>query len=160
MDQWNTCDLYDEHENQVQTCALPLRHFGGKSSYCGQIETVSCWEDNVLVKETLSQDGAGKVLVVDGKGSLACALLGDILAALGEHNGWQGIVMNGMVRDSQKLCKISIGIMALGTNPKKSRKDGDGAVSVPLFFGSTIFKPGMYIYCDHDGILVAEKKIH
>jgi len=82
------------------------------------------------------------------------------MAALGEQNNWQGVVINGMVRDSRELCKLSFGVMALGTNPKKSRKDGNGAISVPLFFGSTIFKPGKYIYCDTDGILLAEKKIH
>jgi regulator of ribonuclease activity A len=160
MGQWNTCDLYDLNENSVQTCALPLRHFGGKNSFCGQIETVSCWEDNTLAKELLSQDGKGKVLVIDGQGSLACALLGDLMAALGQRNNWQGVVINGMVRDSRELCKLSFGVMALGTNPKKSRKDGNGAISIPLFFGSTIFKPGKYIYCDYDGIILAEKKIH
>lgn len=160
MGQWNTCDLYDLNENSVQTCALALRHFGGKNSFCGQIETVSCWEDNTLAKELLSQDGKGKVLVIDGQGSLACALLGDLMAALGGQNNWQGVVINGMVRDSRELCKLSFGVMALGTNPKKSRKDGNGAISIPLFFGSTIFKPGKYIYCDYDGILLAEKKIH
>lgn len=82
------------------------------------------------------------------------------MAALGEQNNWQGVVINGMVRDSRELCKISLGVMALGTNPKKSRKDGNGAISIPLFFGSTIFRPGKYIYCDYDGILLAEKKIH
>lgn len=160
MGRWNTCDLYDSYEGQVNTCAALLKHFGGKTRFCGQVETVSCWEDNTLVKELLTHDGTGKVLVVDGKGSLACALLGDLMAALAQRNGWEGIVINGMVRDSRELCKISFGVMALGTNPRKSRKEGNGSVGTPLFFGSAIFKPGMYIYCDEDGILLSEKKIH
>ncbi len=82
------------------------------------------------------------------------------MAALGERNNWQGVVINGMVRDSRELCELSFGVMALGTNPKKSRKNGNGAIRIPLFFGSTIFTPGDYIYCDHDGVLLAEKKIH
>lgn len=160
MEQWTTCDLYDLNENHVQTCALSLRHFGGKKNFCGPIETVSCFEDNTLAKDLLSQDGKGKVLVIDGQGSSVCALLGDLMAALGERNNWQGVVINGMVRDSRELEKLSFGVMALGTNPKKSRKNGNGATGIPLFFGSAIFKPGMYIYCDNDGILLAENKLH
>lgn len=160
MGRWNTCDLYDDNEGKVQTCAIILRHFGGIDRYCGSIETVLCREDNTLAKGLLAQKGDGKVLVVDGNGSMACALLGDRMATLAMANGWRGIIINGMVRDSMELSKIPFGVMALGTNPKKSRKDGIGTVGATLFFGAATFKPGMYVYCDNDGILLADHQLH
>ncbi len=157
---WNTCDLYDQFEGKVQTNQAPLVHYGGNRTFCGPIATVECFEDNVLLRQALEEQGKGRVLVVQGHGSRACALMGDNIAALGMNNRWSGVVINGMIRDIGAICKLDWGVMALGSNPAKSRKLGIGAHNNAIHFGGVHFEPGAYIYCDEDGILVGSQKLH
>ena len=157
---WSSCDLYDEFESLVTTCNLPLHHIGGTDHFWGPIQTVECHEDNVLLRKELEKPGKGRVLVVDGHGSMNCALCGDMVAGLGLKNGWCGLVINGLVRDVKALAQLDFGIMAVGSNPKKSRKQGVGLVGEPINFGSVRFEPGYFIYCDVDGILVGPKQLH
>lgn len=157
--QHSTAELCDGYEQQLQVCLPLLRHFGGREEFQGQIVTLKCIEDNTLVRETLSEPGHGKVLVVDGGGSLRCALLGDQLAALAVQNGWAGIVINGCIRDSAQIAAMDIGVMALATHPRKSEKLGCGRRNQPLRFAGVYFTPGNYLYCDADGILLAEQAL-
>ena len=157
---WNTCDLYDQFEGKVQTNQAPLVHYGGNRAFCGPLATVECFEDNVLLRQALEEQGKGRVLVVQGHGSRACALMGDMIAALGMNNGWSGVVINGMIRDVGAICKLNWGVMALGSNPAKSRKLGIGVRNKTVHFGGVHFEPGAYIYCDEDGILVGSQKLH
>jgi len=103
----------------------------------------------------LSQPGAGQVLVVDGGGSLHCALVGDVIAGLAAANGWSGLVVHGAIRDSGAMAALAIGIKALGTNPRKSGKAGSGEREVTVEFGGVAFRPGHYLYSDEDGIVVS-----
>ncbi len=122
--------------------------------FAGPISTVSCFQDNALLKSVLSEPGNGGVLVIDGSGSLHTALVGDVIAGLGHRNGWAGIIINGAVRDAAALRTIDIGIKALGTNPRKSSKTGDGERDVAIEFGGISFVPGEIAYSDDDGIIV------
>lgn len=152
---FSTADLFDQYEARVSSCETQFRQFGGRREFAGQIVTVRCFQDNVLLKAALSGPGAGRVLVVDGGGSLGTALLGDLVAGLGQTNGWSGVVVFGAVRDTLALTKVSLGIKALGSNPRKSRKLGAGEVDVPVSFGGVTFVPGHFLYSDDDGILVS-----
>ena len=111
------------------------------------------------MRTALSEQGQGKILVIDGGGSLRCALIGDLLAQLGQDNGWEGIIVSGCIRDSSMIAGIEIGIKALGTSPRKSVKKGVGDRDVPLTFADVTFNPGDYVYADTDGILVSASKI-
>jgi regulator of ribonuclease activity A len=153
-----TSDLMDAHPNAA-SCDMQFRIFGQRKSFCGRIRTVRCFEDNVLVKQMLSQPSAGEVLVVDGGGSLRCALIGDLIAGLGMNSGWAGVIVHGAVRDSAALERLAFGIKALGSNPRKSNKNGEGAVDVPVHFGGVTFIPGHYLYSDEDGIVVAPQTL-
>lgn len=113
-----------------------------------------CFEDNVLLKATVSGPGNGRVLVVDGGGSMRCALLGDNIASIARDNGWAGVVLNACVRDSLALEVLGFGVKAIGTNPRPSNKEGEGDVDVPLSFGEVTFAPGMQLYADEDGVVV------
>lgn len=157
---WNTCDLYDQFEGKVQTNQAPLVHYGGYRSFCGPIATVECFEDNVLLRQALEEQGNGRVLVVQGHGSRACALMGDMIATLGMNNGWSGIVINGMIRDVGTIAELAWGVLALGSNPAKSRKLGIGARDQAISFGNVRYRPGEYLYCDEDGILVGPRQLH
>jgi regulator of ribonuclease activity A len=150
----STSDLWDAHSDTAVVCELQLRQFGGAPAFAGEIATVRCLEDNVLLKQRVGEHGAGRVLVVDGGGSLRCALLGDNVAGLALENGWGGLVINGCVRDVDALAGLAIGIKALGTNPRPSGKDGAGEVDVPVSFGGATFTPGELLYSDADGIVV------
>ena len=152
---WATTDLYDEHERNVRTCSLQFNDYGGKLKFCGPIRTVRCHRDNQLFRALLDEPGDGAVVVVDGGGATESALMGDIIAAKGAKNGWSGVVIFGVIRDSAEIGKIDIGAKALGVNPAKSSKDGTGVVDEPVEFGGVTFTPGEWIYCDEDGILVS-----
>ena len=149
-----TADLYDELGESVQSLPTQLRSFGGRSAFDGPIRTVRCFEDNALVKAILASPGAGSVLVVDGGGSLNTALMGDLIAASAVANGWAGVVIHGAIRDSAAIGSLDLGVKALGTNPRKSAKDGAGEVDIALEFGGVVFRVGARLYSDEDGILV------
>ncbi|MDQ0380606.1 ribonuclease E activity regulator RraA [Amycolatopsis thermophila] len=151
---FSTADLVDEHGDQLRVCDTQFRQFGATRVFSGRVRTVSCFQDNGLVKQLLATPGDGAVLVVDGRGSLHTALTGDIIARSAVDNGWAGLVINGAVRDSAVLAGLPIGIKALGTNPRKSSKAGDGSVDVPVGFGGVTFRPGDLLYADDDGVVL------
>jgi regulator of ribonuclease activity A len=152
----STSDRYDELGGRAIVCELPFRQFGGVRAFSGEIATVRCLEDNVLVKQRVAEPGNGRVLVVDAGGSLRCALVGDNVAGAALANGWAGLVINGCVRDVDALAELAIGIKAIGTCPRPSNKHGNGAIDVPVVFGAATFRPGAMLWSDEDGILVLD----
>jgi regulator of ribonuclease activity A len=154
-----TADLYDQNEGRVQVATPMFFDYGGQRAFSGLISTVKVYEDNSLVRTALEEPGHGRVLVVDGGGSLRCALVGDMLAQLGQKNGWAGMVVYGCIRDSATIARIPIGLKALNTNPKKSVKKGVGERDVSVNFAGVDFVPGHFLYVDEDGILVSEYKL-
>lgn len=149
-----TADLADELGDRVQVCTLRLETFGRPRAFGGRVSTVRCRDDNGLVRAAVSEPGAGRVLVVDGGGSLESALVGDVLAGLALANGWSGLVINGAVRDVAALAGLDIGVLALGTNPRRGRRDGSGERDVPVVFGGVSFEPGCSLGADQDGVVV------
>lgn len=149
-----TTDLCDELGEGVAVCALPWRTFGARATFAGLAATVRCFEDNVLVRNMLSTPGQDRVLVVDGGGSHRVALLGDQMAALAAENRWAAVVLNGAIRDAERLAAIDLGIVALGTNPRRSRKQGEGTTGEPVCFGGVTFSPGDLVVGDADGVVV------
>lgn len=150
----SVADLCDEHEETAEVCLVQFRDFGARRSFSGPIRTVRCYEDNSLVKATLSEPGYGRVLVVDGGGSLRRALLGDVLAADAVRNGWAGVVINGAVRDVAVLGGMDLGVKALGSVPMRSVKRGEGVIDTPVAFGGVVFVPGDMLHADSDGVVV------
>jgi regulator of ribonuclease activity A len=149
-----TADLADQYGAELRVCDVQFRQFGGRRSFAGPVRTVSCHEDNGLLRDLVRTAGMGCVLVVDGGGSLHTALVGDVLAGAAQENGWAGLVVHGAVRDSAALAQLGLGVKALGTNPRKSGKTGAGAVDVPLSFGGVTFQPGDVLHADDDGIVL------
>ena len=149
-----TADLVDDIYPDVRSCDLQLRDLGGVTTFAGPITTVKCFQDNALLKSVLSEPGNGGVLVIDGDGSLRTALVGDVIAGIAKDSGWSGLIVHGAVRDASTLRTIEIGIKALGTNPRKGTKTGEGDRDVAVTFGGVTFNPGEIAYCDEDGIVV------
>lgn len=155
---FSTADLADAHPG-VQVASPGLRHFGGKHRFLGPIATILCFEDNSRVRELVGSDGHGRVLVVDGGGSMQCALLGDLLGEKAVENGWAAVVVNGCVRDTRRLGQLPLGVMALETHPRRSEKRGMGEVDVAVRFAGVTFEPGWHLYADEDGLLVSAESL-
>ena len=164
MTDFHTADLLDQHEDaaragRVRVVEPMFRAFGGRPRFHGAIATLKVFEDNSLVRTALEEAGKGRVLVVDGGGSMRCALLGDQLAELAEENDWAGVVVNGCIRDSAAIGELGVGVKALGVHPLKSVKRGVGERDIPVRFAGVNFIPGHYLYADEDGLIVSEKPL-
>jgi regulator of ribonuclease activity A len=150
----STADLFDERGDALDSLSLQLRDFGGRTAFDGAVRTVRCHRDNALVKQVLASPGEGAVLVIDGGGALESALVGDLIAASAVENGWAGVIVHGVIRDSEAMRMLPLGVKALGTNPRKSAKDGVGEVDVTVTIADVTFTPGAHVWADSDGVLV------
>lgn len=155
-----TTDLCDAHEDKVRVVEPMFSSFGGRAAFFGRIATLKLHEDNSLVRRALESPGDGRVLVIDGGGSLRRALVGDQLAALGVKNGWAGIVVYGCIRDSRAIGEMDIGMLAIDTHPMKTVKKNVGEADLPVCFGGVTFIPGEWLYADEDGVIVSESPLH
>ncbi len=154
-----TPDLCDEFPEFIQVVAPMFNNYGGKKSFGGEIVTVKCFEDNSVVKEQVATPGKGKVMVVDGGGSLRAALLGDMLAEKAAENQWEGIIVYGCIRDVDVIAQTNLGVQALHTHPMKTDKRGIGDLNVVVTFAGVTFKPGDFVYADNNGIIVSSKNL-
>jgi regulator of ribonuclease activity A len=159
MTVFSTCDLCDAHERNPALRVLPpvFRAFGGAAAFHGPVATLQCFEDNALVRATLEQPGEGRVLVIDGGGSLRCALVGGTLAAIGAKNGWAGIVIDGCARDEAEMAALPIGVRALALHPLHGAKRGEGRRDVSVRLQGVPVQPGDWIAADAEGIIVLDK---
>tara|TARA_B110000014_G_C20020467_1_gene529452 strand:- start:179 stop:661 length:483 start_codon:yes stop_codon:yes gene_type:complete len=154
----STSDISDEKYPNVQYLRPGFQTFGKKIRFSGRIVTIKCFEDNSFVEETLNRNGKGCVLVVDAGASINCAMIGDKRATDAINNKWEGIIINGLIRDSAEINSMNIGIRALGTSPKKSEKKGVGKRDLNISFSNVKFIPGHHLYADEDGVIVLEDK--
>jgi len=152
-------DICDDFPEEISVLEPVFFNFGEKQRFSGEIVTIKCFEDNSLVRDVVRTEGRGRVIVVDGSGSLKRALFGDMLAAKAEENGWQGVVINGCVRDVEILETINLGIRALACYPVKTEKRGEGQLNVPVSFAGVHFNPGQYLYADKNGIVITPGKL-
>ncbi|MDN5559672.1 MAG: ribonuclease E activity regulator RraA [Ruaniaceae bacterium] len=142
----------------TSSCSTQFRQFGKRSAFEGIVSTVRCSHDILVLKATLGEPGAGRVLVVDGGGSVERALMGDTMGAIAVASGWEGVIINGAVRDSDALSGLDLGIKALGTNSRRGEREGLGDRDVKISFGGCTFSPGERLVSDNDGILVFPAK--
>lgn len=165
MIEFATTDLCDAHEaafdtGEVQVMAPGLRSFGGRRKFAGSAVTLKLFEDNLLLAEMVRTVGGGRVLVVDAASSLRCAVLGGNLAKAAEANGWAGIVIGGAIRDVGEVAQCDVGVFALASNPRRPAKRGGGFRDIPITVQGARVLPGMWIYADADGVVVAVRAIH
>ncbi len=148
-----TADLCDQHP-RIEVVAPRFHNYGGAAQCAGEIVTIRLDEDNTELIALLKEEGAGRVVVVDVEGAY-CAVVGENLTQLAHDNGWNGIVVNGYVRDIEHTRTIHTALWALGTCPRKSLKKAPAVRDIPLLFGGVTFTPGHYLYADWDGIVLS-----
>ncbi|MGY3910016.1 putative 4-hydroxy-4-methyl-2-oxoglutarate aldolase [Aeromonas piscicola] len=152
-------DLCDQHGDALQVADPLFHNFGGKPLFYGQAVTLSCYEDNSLVRELVTRSGQGRVMVIDGGGSLRRALLGDQLAIKAAEQGWEGILIHGAVRDVGTLATLALGVKALAACPVKTEKLGKGELDAVVSFAGVTIHPGDYVYADLNGVLVSATRL-
>lgn len=155
----NLPDLCDAYAEVIRVAEPVFHNYGGKTCFGGEIVTIKCFEDNSKVKQLVATAGQGKVLVVDGGGSKRHALLGDMLAEQAAANGWEGIIINGCIRDIDVIRQTPLGVQALGIHPLKTEKRDLGDVNLTVTFAGVDFVPGHYVYADNNGVLVARQAL-
>lgn len=156
--EYMTTDLSDAHDG-LRYLAPGYQDFGGKTRFHGQAKTLVTFDDNTKIRAAVEQAGEGRVLVVDGGGSMNCALFGGNLAKLAADNGWAGIIIHGCVRDRAELAAEAVGIKALASHPKKSQKRDLGSYDVSLHFSGVAIHPDDWIYADEDGVIISAKPL-
>lgn len=154
-----TADIYDRHHREVQVCELQFRSFGSHPTFFGPCSSVATYEDHTPVLKALESKGNGRVLVVDGQGSLRIGVMGDRLAEIGMNNGWVGVVINGAIRDSVGIGKLAMGVKALGVTARRGWVPGKAERDVPVHFGAATFSPGDWVYADQDCVLVSRQRL-
>ena len=155
----STPDLCDEYGDEVQVAEPLFRHYGAVKAFGGEVVTIKCFEDNSLVAESVASAGEGRVLVVDGGGSLRRSLLGDNLARKAVDNGWAGIVIYGALRDVEEIAPMTLGVMAMNSIPRKTEKRGEGQRDIALQFAGVSCKPGDWLYADETGVIIAPRSL-
>jgi regulator of ribonuclease activity A len=158
MTTFSTPDLTDAYPD-VSPIELQFTSFGFTRKFYGRVVTIKCHEDNSLVKQCVAEPGDGRVIVVDGGGSLRRALLGDMLAEQAAGNGWAGLVINGAIRDVDEIAETAIGVQALGRCALKTEKLGVGQRDVPIAFGGVSIAPGDYVYADNNAVIVSSRSL-
>ena len=151
----STPDLTDENP-AARAIELQFNNYGAVTQFGGAAVTIKCHEDNSLVKACVGEAGEGRVIVVDGGGSMRRALLGDMLAEKAADNGWAGLVINGVIRDVDEIGRTELGVQALGTTPLKTEKLGMGQRDVAVSMGGVTISPGDYVYADNNGVIVSD----
>ena len=154
-----TADIYDAHHATVSVVNLPLRSFGGVSHFFGPCQTLRVHRDHTPVLAELETPGEGRVLVVDAGGVTDTGVMGDRLAGLAVANGWRGVVINGAIRDSAGLRPLALGVMALAATPCRGWTPQPSHAGCSVDLVNTLIEPGMWIYADVDGVIVARVEL-
>ena len=155
----STPDLCDAYEGSIRVLDPIFRNYGRLDAFYGQVVTVKCHEDNSVVKQLVGTQGNGRVIVMDGGGSLRRAILGDMLAEKAAQNGWAGLVINGCIRDVDEIGRTALGVKALNVHPMKTEKRGIGDLNVPVQMAGQIIYPEEWVYADNNGVIVSSQEL-
>ena len=150
------CDIYADTIDVVEPL---LTNFGGRSSFAGEVVTIKCFESVGLIYKTLEENGLGKVLLIDGGGSLRRALVNAQIAELAVQNSWEGIVVNGCVREVDILEELDIGIQAITAIPVGAEDSDTGEINSPVNFAGVTFLPEDILYADSTGIIISPEPL-
>ena len=157
--QYNTSLLCDIYADTIDVVEPLLTNFGGHNSFAGEVVTIKCFESVGLIYKALAENGAGKVLLIDGGGSLRRALINANIAELAVENDWEGIVVNGCVREVDILEELDIGIQAITAIPVGAEDTEVGEINVPVNFAGVTFLPEDLLYADSTGIIISPEPL-
>lgn len=157
--EYNTSELCDLFADSVDVVEPLLVSFGGRISFGGEVTTIKCYEDKGLIDRVVTENGQGKVLLIDGGGSLRRALIDANVAQTAVDNQWEGIVCFGAVREVDVLEELDIGIMAVGSIPVLADDEQTGDVDIAVNFAGVTFLPEDHLYADSTGIVLSPEAL-
>ncbi|RCU45133.1 MULTISPECIES: ribonuclease E activity regulator RraA [Corallincola] len=157
--EYNTSELCDIYLDSVDVVEPMFASYGGRSSFGGQVTTIKCFEDNGLIRDAVQEDGSGRVLLIDGGGSLRRALVDAEIAETATDNGWEGLVVYGCIRDVDAVGEFELGVQALASIPVGADGESIGEVDVAVNFGGVTFLPEDHLYADTTGVLLSAEPL-
>jgi 4-hydroxy-4-methyl-2-oxoglutarate aldolase len=113
--------------------------------------------DNLMIHAAMAIAQPGDVLVIDGKGDLGSALMGEIMSQQCVALGVVGVVIDGAVRDSEAIRELGFPMFAAGLNPNGPTKSVAGRLNHPISIGGVTVNPGDLVVGDADGVTVIER---
>jgi regulator of RNase E activity RraA/kynurenine formamidase len=135
--------------------ALPgaIRRLHGAGTVAGPAITAHCGAGAVsAVLASFEQATAGQILVAQGTGEWA--YFGELTGAEAVRIGLAAVVVDGYVRDLERLSTLELPIFARGLTSQGGRPTGPGEVGVPLRIGDAEVRTGDWIVADADGVVV------
>ncbi len=154
-----TADICDKYPDKVYVLDNEFKNYGAKSRVCGEVLTIKLDRNNSeLLKLLRDEDGSGKIVVVD----VDCeyfAVIGENLMKFAHKNNYEGIIVNGYIRDTLQIKDIPVALFARGTCSRKYIPITQAQRGVSLSFCGIEFNEGNYIYADTDGIILTKEKL-
>ncbi|WP_140625679.1 RraA family protein [Methylibium rhizosphaerae] len=114
--------------------------------------------DNLMIHAAMAIAKPGDVIVVDGKGDLGSALMGEIMCQQCAAIGVAAVVIDGAVRDSEAIRALGLPMFAAGLNPNGPTKNVPGRLNHPISVGGVTVRAGDLIVGDADGVTVVERE--
>ncbi len=154
-----TADLCDQHPDKTYLLDNEFKNYGGKEKVCGEVVTVKLDRNNSeLVKLLRDESGKGKIVVVDVADEYF-AVVGENLMKFAFKNNYEGIIVNGYVRDTFQIKDIPVALYARGTCSRKYIPITEGQRGVNISFCGVNFCEGDMVYADMDGIVLSKEKL-
>jgi len=113
--------------------------------------------DNLMIHAAMAIAKPGDVIVVDGRGDLTSALMGEIMSQQCVALGVAGVVIDGAVRDCEAIRELGFPMYAAGLNPNGPTKFVPGRLNHPISIGGVTVNPGDLVVGDADGVTVIER---
>lgn len=114
--------------------------------------------DNLMIHAAMAIAKPGDVIVVDGKGDLTSALMGEIMCQQCAAIGVAAVIIDGAVRDSEAIRELGFPMFAAGLNPNGPTKSIAGRVNHPISIGGVSIRAGDLVVGDADGVTVIERE--
>jgi regulator of RNase E activity RraA len=113
--------------------------------------------DNLMIHAAMAIAKPGDVIVVDGKGDLCSALIGEIMSQQCVALGIAAVVIDGAVRDSEAIRALGFPMFAAGLNPNGPTKFVPGRINHAISIGGVTVHAGDLVIGDADGVTVIER---
>jgi len=146
------------HEASGRDGALPaaIKPVGPSMRLCGPAVTVSSPAgDNLSIHEALYMAEPGDVLVVK-TGDKDYGYWGEIMTVAAQVRGLGGLVIDGGVRDRDRLIELGLPVFSNGICIRGTGKDPSAPASINLEIqiGDVAIAPGDVVVGDADGVVV------
>lgn len=147
------------HEAAGKAGALPaaLKPLALSVRICGPAFPVrSPGGDNLWLHHALYAASAGDVLVVDVSGAAEYGYFGEVMAIAAQARGLTGLVIDGGVRDAERMLALAFPVFARTVAIRGTLKDpaGIGSLGTPVRIGEVTVERGDLVCGDGDGVVV------